>query len=96
MDIATAKAESTTRTGLPPSHPPSPPLVWERVARFSLIFVGSLHSHGVTIKNTNTIRSIDLCCIQEMRWRRTSMRMVTGKEISDGTAIRKVNREMTG
>ena len=41
--------------------------------------VGTLRGHAGEVVETLTSRKVNVCCVQEVRWRGASARMITGK-----------------
>ena len=60
------------------SNTSEPPLE-SFVFRLSSWNVGTMRGRSSEIVETLTRRSIDICCIQESRWRGASARMISGK-----------------
>lgn len=52
----------------------------QKMFRIASLNVGTLRSRSSEVVETVSRRGIDLCCIQEVRWRGASARMVEGKD----------------
>ena len=73
------------RAGVNPEHHPiviqrSGTLVSESKFRVGTLNVGTLRERSGEVVETLTRRDIDVCCLQEVRWRGASAQMITGKD----------------
>ena len=79
------KSSAHGRTGVNPEHHPtviqrSGPTTVESMFRVCTLNVGTLRGRSGEIVETLTRRKVDVCCLQEVRWRGASARVITGKD----------------
>ena len=52
----------------------------QKVFRIASLNVGTLRGRSSEVVETVSRRGVDQCCLQEVRWRGASARMIVGKE----------------